>query len=104
MTTEEPRVKNKAGYLQIPTKFNAYGYRYELVKRVKNVAIYKQTKKGINQEWFEVVLISKHDGYEIAGNRVEPSEVYPSAEQWGEVAFTCHSLARAEIRMKQLLK
>lgn len=101
MKTEEIReIKN--GYLVIPKTFKANGFIFTLLSRKGNIAIYKKDKPEYPCG-FEVILIKRHDGYEIAGNKVEPSEVYPSSEQWGSLGFTYTELDKAEKKFKELL-
>jgi len=82
-------------YKKLEKEFRCYGFDMKEVWRKGDFAIYQQSKSGSNKIWFEAVQITKHEGYEIAGNKIPPSEVYPSNEKWGKLAFTCGSVEEA---------
>jgi len=86
-------------YKPIEKTFRKNGFDYQEVWREGDFAIYKQSKSITTKIWFEAVQITRHDGYEIAGNKIEPSEVYPSSEKWGLLGFTCSSLEAAHKRI-----
>lgn len=102
MKTEEERIVRN-GYLVLPKKFAANSFIFTLVKRSGNVAIYQKDKPEYKCG-FEVIKINTHNGYEIAGNKIEPSEVYPSSEQWGTLGFTYTDIKDAEKRFNILNK
>ena len=74
-------------YKPIPTEFKKNGFTFRQITREGDWAIYEQSKAGISRSWFELVKIQRHDGYEIAGNKTEPAEFYPSNESWGKLGF-----------------
>ena len=82
-------------YKTLAKTFRKNGFDYQQVWREGDFAIYKQSKEGVTKNWFEAIQITKHDGYEIAGNKIEPSEIYPSNEKWGTLGFTCIDLVSA---------
>jgi hypothetical protein len=77
------------------------GFILKQIKRKKNKAIYAQTREGRTYA-YEVIVISRHEGYTSGGVFVEPSEMYPSTSQWGVKGFTCTSLENAEKKYKSL--
>ena len=87
-------------YKPLEKNLRKNGFDYEQVWREGDFAIYKQSKEGINKNWFEAIQITRHDGYEIAGTKIEPSEVYPSNEKWGLFGFTCADLPLAQKRIE----
>ena len=88
----------------LETDFISRTFRFEQVKRINDVAIFKKTAlKGPIRAHnypagFEVVRISRHNGYEINGTKIEPAETYPSDSQWGISGFTYRDLDKAEDR------
>jgi hypothetical protein len=83
----------------LATEFKKSGFDFKQVRRLGDVAIYSK-RKGSADLGFEVIKISHHNGYTIAGNFIPPSETYPSSEQWGTNGFTCDdeqsAIARAD--------
>ena len=75
-----------------------------MVGRDGDVAIYKKQLDEENSEAYnyEVIAIKRHNGYEIAGVKMPPAEMYPSDSQWGEWAFTCIDREDADKRFVQL--
>lgn len=90
-------------YKPLVEKFNKYGYTLTLIKREKDVAIFKQ-HKGKKIYNYEVIVVGRHDGYELADTFFPPSEFYPSSNEWGSKGFTCQSLDAAENRFNALLR
>ena len=75
-----------------------------MVGRDGDVAIYKKQLDEPDTEAFnyEVIAIKRHNGYEIAGVKMPPAEMYPSDSQWGDWAFTCIDREDADKRFVQL--
>ena len=62
---------------QLPIEIKNHGYSMKQIKRTDKVAMY--SKCG----GYEVVLIQKHNGYEIKGIKMEPAEYLPRDEDFG---------------------
>jgi len=88
-------------YKTLKVNFNRKGFEYNLVKRVADKAIYEQLRNG-KVVAYEVVRIRRHDGYTLGDVFIEPSEIYPSDNEWGAHGFTCRDLKSAEIRLESL--
>ena len=75
-----------------------------MVGRDGDVAIYKKQLDEPDTEAFnyEVIAIKRHNGYEIAGVKMPPAEMYPSDGQWGDWGHTCTSREDADKRFIQL--
>ena len=75
-----------------------------MVGRDGDVAIYKKKLDEPDSEAYnyEVIAIKRHNGYEIAGVKMPPAEMYPSDSQWGDWAFTCIDREDADKRFVQL--
>ena len=80
------------------------GFKYTQLLREDKLAIYEQSKKGHGIKKYEVIVIDSHDGYEIGGQQVLPSEMYPSSTLWGVKGFTMESYDDALKKMKILKK
>ena len=62
---------------KLPLEIKNHGYLMKQVKRTEKTAMY--SKAG----GYEVVIVQRHDGYEIKGNWVEPAEYLPKDEDFG---------------------
>jgi hypothetical protein len=85
-------------------KFTNKNFSYKQITREDNVAIYEQhliDPEATNKR-YEVIVIKSHDGYEINGNKIAPSEMYPSANHWGTLGWTCLTLEDAQKRFKKV--
>lgn len=86
-------------------KITNKNFSYKQITREDNVAIYEQRlidPPDSTNRWYEVIVIRSHDGYEINGNKIAPSEMYPSANHWGVLGWTCLSLEDAQKRFKKV--
>ena len=77
---------------------------FKLLKREGDVALLQKIRGDYCG--FEVVVIQKHNGYEMMGKVVPPSEFYPSSEQWGTYGFSFLPSDRegAERKFQELLE
>ena len=77
-------------YKPLPTRFQRNGFDYQQIARDKDAAIYQQTWRGCLDPsvCYEVIRIRRREVTEIAGNLLEPAEVYPRSEAWGVDGFT----------------
>jgi len=84
--------------------FTSKGFKLQQVKRDGDVAIYKKQLDDPESHnyHYEVIAIKRHNGYEIAGVKMPPSEMYPSDSQWGDWAYTCSTIEDANNRFNQL--
>ena len=87
---------------KLPKQFDKKGFTYTQIKREGMKAIFKQTKKGQESATYEVVKISKHNGYELGGQKIPPGEAYPSTSQWGNSGWTYRTIEDAEKKYKKL--
>lgn len=84
--------------------YSKNGYNFALVKRVEDVAIYKQTSQETGRTLaFEVFEIQKNKTKNFGGKIIDPWESIPSNEDWGRLAFTVWSIPKAEEKMQYLL-
>jgi hypothetical protein len=81
---------------------NASARLFKQVKRDGDMAIYKRTveRTGAN-DGYEVIKISRHNGYTLGGQHVEPAETYPGSSQFGKSAWICVDLKHAEVLYNQ---
>jgi len=89
-------------YKQLNTEFTECGFHFKEELRKKNIAIYSKEKNGIKS--YETIIVTRHDGYTIAGNYIEPAEVYPSNTAWGKNGFTYKTFGEAVDKMEQLIE
>ena len=86
----------------IPNEFVSKGFLYTKVKREGDKAIYKQAHKEATSFRYEVVVITRHNGYKLGESFIEPSEVYPGSSLWGIRGWTCGTIEDAERRYNNL--
>lgn len=84
----------------LASQFTKIGFSYTQIVRNGDLAIYRQFK---HVEMFETVVISRHNGYEVAGSKIEPAETYPSSEQWGTKGWTYSTLEHAKEKLAALI-
>lgn len=75
---------------KLPIEFQnkKWGISYKQVRRTENNAIYA-LHDGENGQMlgYEVHRISRHNGFELGGNFIEPAEQLASTEQFGTHGF-----------------
>lgn len=87
----------------LSTEYKKYGYTFKQVDRQGDVAIYSQSNEDRNEPIAYIVfIVQKQEASTIYGRDYPPKETTPGNSLWGQYAYTCHTLNRAEIRMKQL--
>ena len=100
---------NNITYKPIGNEFQRDGFQFDLVTRNGDFAIFhKYSIVGPRHPkefdaGFETVIITRHDGYEMGGVKIEPAEVYPSNEKWGVTGWTYKELLGAKKRFNSLL-
>jgi len=92
---EQQLVDSSVEYKVIPISFTKKGFNYKQVKREGMKAIYEQTRDDSTIHNYEVVKLGKHNGYNMGGAYIAPSETYPGSSLWGITGWTCTSLDRA---------
>lgn len=82
------------------------GFRYQLVKRIENFAIYTQKKEGFGYVYYEVIKIQtvKKDVTTKFMTLKAGTEFYPSINSWGVNGWTCGTLQRAEEKLNELIE
>ena len=88
-------------------RFDAVGierFDYKQLVRQEDVAIYSQSWRGCSEPSlaFDVICVRRHDGKEIKGQSVEPSEFYPSSTDWGKYGFTFIDKEAAFSKLREL--
>jgi hypothetical protein len=83
---------NGIEYKVIPTSFKKKGFSYNQLRREGMKAIYQQTREDSTLSNYEVVKLGRHNGYNMGGSYIEPSETYPGSSLWGIMGWTCQSI------------
>lgn len=89
-------------YKVIPTEFKKKGFTYKQVKREGMKAIFEQSREGSSLKNYEVVKLSRHNGYNMGGSFIEPSETYPGSSLWGIMGWTCLDMDRALVKYNSI--
>lgn len=87
--------------IELPVTFTKKKFLHKQIKREGEFAIYERQKEGQSKH-YEVVIIRSHNGYELAGNKFPPAEMYPSDSQWGVFGWTRPTLEKAEEKFKEI--
>lgn len=104
MKTEEDVIFDENQYKILPKKFKDRGFDYKQIYRDKqNRAIYFKSKPSGARGW-ETILIQKREEYQMAGVVIPKSEIFPSSESWGHLAFTSDSEEAAYKALEKLVK
>ena len=102
--TAEDRGKKGHSYKPLPAQFHLGGFNYRQIARQGRWAIYEQIWSGCDDPsvCYEVVRIRRREGFQIDGRLVEPAEVYPKAEAWGEDGFTLTNKDAAFAKLREV--
>ena len=98
--------KKQHSYKPLPTRFRRDGFDYQQIARDGDAAIYEQRCTGCSNPSvsYEVVRVRRRDGFQIDGRFVEPAEVYPNSEAWGEDGFTLTNKNAAFAKLRKLAR
>lgn len=89
-------------YKPLAKEIKKKGMFYKEYYREKDFAIYLVGNSKSAFLGYECFEIKRHNGYVMAGNKIEPAECFVSDEDFGISAFHCPDLERAELRLQQL--
>jgi hypothetical protein len=87
---------------KLAKNFKQKGFNFSQVKRDGDFAIFEKVPVNGTHTSYEVIIISRHNGYELGGQYIEPAETYPSSSQWGTKGWTHTTLKSAEAKLKAL--
>ena len=86
-----------------PKAFRSGGFSFKLLKRYGDIALLRKTKPGLGFESFEVVIIQRHQSFEIKGKLIPAGEHFPRSEQWGSAGWSYRDRPSAERKFNQLI-
>lgn len=90
---------------KLEKEFTSLKFNFKQVMREKDYAIYERWYEDNEyNKHYEVIKIKSHNGYEIAGNKIPPSECYPGSNSWGTDGFTCVTKEAAIKRLDRMIK
>jgi hypothetical protein len=89
---------------ELPTAFRSGSFDYfKLLVRDGDIALLRKTKPGLAFESFEVVMIQRHETFEIKGKLIPAGEHLPRSEQWGIKGWTYSDRLSADRTFNQLI-
>lgn len=88
----------------IKKEFVRSGFIHKQIKREGDVAIFYRTKPEYSNGHYEVIKISRHNGYKMGTAYIEAAETYPGASLWGLQGWTCRTLENAEEKYQEIKK
>jgi hypothetical protein len=89
---------------KLEKQFTSKGFEFNQVLRKGNMAIYEKGRAESSNKSYELIYIKSHNGYEIAGNKIPPSEIYPSDSSWGTYGWTYITFDEAKSKFDEKLK
>ena len=90
---------------KLEKEFESAGFKYKQIHREKNYAIYERKYiDSLSDPHYEAIKILSHNGMEIAGKKLPPSEYYPSSNSWGTNGYTCINKKAAYNRLDRMMK
>lgn len=95
-------------YKPIETDFNKNGFRFRQIRRDGDIAIFHKEAMANRHPLpfdggFEVVVITRHEQYQLGDAIIEAGESYPSPEQWGYRGWSYNYLNLAFKKYESLL-
>ena len=89
---------------KLEKEFESSSSKYKQIHRENMYAIYERHHVSSEKKHYEAIKIQSHNGYEIAGNKIPPSECYPTSNSWGSNGFTCLNKKSAYDRLDRIMK
>lgn len=89
---------------KLDKEFESASFKYKQIHRENMFAIYERQHISSANKHFEAIKIQSHNGMEIAGNKIPPSEYYPSSNSWGRHGYTCTTRKAAYERLDRMMK
>lgn len=90
---------------KLEKEFESAGFKYKQIHRENMYAIYERKHiESILDPHYEAIKILNHNGMEIAGKKIPPSEFYPSSNNWGTNGYTCLNKKAAYDRLDRMIK
>ena len=90
---------------KLDKEFESAGFKYKQIHREDMFAIYERGYINTTKDpHYEAIKIQSHNGMEIAGNKIPPSEYYPSSNSWGRHGYTCVTKKEAYTRLDKMMK
>lgn len=91
-------------YKPLPSPYIKNGFEHTQLFRNGDFALFHKVHLDPHFDaGFEVVIITRHEGYELGGNMVEPAECFPSPEMWGIRGWTFQNLLAAKWKYNKLV-
>ena len=88
----------------LPKTLKKNSFVYTQIERTESKAIYSQYCPDAERiVAYEVFIIRKHKGYEIAGKHIEPAETYPHNEAFGKTAWKVRDISKAMEKYRNLI-
>ena len=84
--------------------YSKNGYRFEILQRVGDFAVFGGTSDQVFKPTFEVIEIQSHDGRLIGSTDYPPAEYPPSNSQWGTKGWTMTTFESAMEKLKELIE
>jgi len=89
---------------KLEKEFTSLKFNFKQIMREKDFAIYERTYEDGKHKHYEAIKIKSHNGYEIAGVKIAPSECYPGSNSWGIDGFTCQTREDAVKTLNRMIK
>jgi len=89
---------------KLDKEFESSSFKFKQIHRENMFAIYERHHISSENKHYEAIKIQSHNGYEIAGNKIPPSECYPTSNSWGTHGFTSLTKKAAYDKLDEMMK
>jgi hypothetical protein len=89
---------------EFETIFWARKFIFTQIARQGDVALYSKRRPDWSYCSYEVIIVQKHNGFEVFGRKIPPAEYFPSSNEWGTNGFTYQKREDALCKYNQLIR
>lgn len=79
------------------------GWTFTITERIGDVALVSKAHPDVSRTAWEVHVVQRHDGYEIAGHKVEAAESLVAAGNFGKHAWAPADEASARVKFGEVV-
>src|ERR1035437_6361182 len=87
----------------LKTSFKKRGWLFRQIRRKGRIACFEVKEGNKLSRSYEVIRIGSHNGFILAGIKLEASETYPSSNSWGSEAWTVLTKEKALQKFEELV-
>lgn len=94
----------KSHYRVLSKEFHHDRFIFRQIAREGNAAIFEQIWNGCAEPspCWEVIRVRRREGFRIGRRFIEPAEVYPPGQRWGELGWSFCDKAAAFAKLRDI--